>query len=219
VSPPRAVPWADLMEALGPKPFADIREALAAGQVDPADRDAFLLLGPAGALLRRLMPPDAPAADLTEYGAIVHALYRHWDAGHPVRSLDRPTLDAALADRAPLSRPPAAPTVCYLQFPASTVWAAPAPDAPHEPLDGCFIAASASAVSVLAILGFRPERGGFTVIEAAATLPLAPPGPREDGSAPFASLLPAGERAGLRSIATPGELAAAALLALAATSA
>jgi hypothetical protein len=219
VSPPRALPWADLTEALGPKPFADIREALAAARVDPSDRDAFLLLGPAGALLRRLMPPDAPAADVTEYGAIAHFLYRHWDAGHPLRGLDRPALDRALGDPAPLSRPPAAPTVCYLQFPERAVWAAPAPDAPHEPLDGCFVAVSASAVSVLAILGFRPERGGFTVIEASAPLPLAPPGPREDGSPPFASLLPAGERAGLRSIATSAELAAAALLSLAATAA
>ncbi len=213
----RPLPWSDLVEAIGAKPFDDIREAVASAHADPADRDAFLLLGPVGALLRELMPADAPAEAVTEYGALLHVLYLHAEAGRPVRTLDRAGLEAALADTAPLARPPVAPGVCYVQLPERHVWAETAPGTPHEPLDGVFTMVSAARVAVLAVLGFRPERGGFTTVEAAAALPLAPPGPRADGSAPFASTLPAGERAGLRSVASPAELAALALLAIART--
>ena len=212
----RALPWTDLVEAIGTKPFEDIREALAAGRVDAANRDAFLLLGPAGALLRELMPAEAPAEAVTEYGALLHVLYLHRDTGRAIRVLDRATLDRALSDYTALGRPPTAPGVVYVQLPERIVWAEPATGAPHEPLDGCFVVLSASAVSVLAILGFRTERGGFTTVQASATLPLTPPAPRPDGTAPFTSVLPAGQRAGLLSVVSPGELVALALLALAA---
>jgi hypothetical protein len=215
VSGGRPLPWSDLLEAIGPKPFEDIREAVAAAHVDPGNRDAFLLLGPAGALLRELMPADAPAETVTEYGALLHVLFLHRDTGQPLRTLDRAALERALANLAPLGRPPMAPGVFYVQLPERIVWVQTAGGAPHEPLDGCFVVLSASRVSVLAILGFRPERGGFTTVAVASALPLAPPGPRPDGSAPFASVLPAGDRAGLRSVASPDELLALALLALA----
>jgi len=42
------------------KRFEDIREAVTAGRVDAATRDAFVLVGPAGALLKELMPDEAP---------------------------------------------------------------------------------------------------------------------------------------------------------------
>jgi hypothetical protein len=216
VSVERALPWTDLVEAIGTKRFERIQEALATGGVDAASRDAFLLLGSVGTLLRELMPAEAPAEAVTEYGALLHVLYLHWDAGHPVRALDRVALDRALSDFTPLGRPPAAPTVSYVRLPERIVWAEPTPGAPHEPLDGCFVILSASTISVLAILGFRTERGGFTTVQASATLPLAPPPARPDGTAPFASVLPAGQRAGLVSVASPGELVALALLALAA---
>jgi hypothetical protein len=153
---------------------------------------------------------------VTEYAALLHLLYLHWYAGQPVRTLDREALEAALADLAPLRRPPAAPGVRYVQLPERTVWAEPNPGEPHEPLDGCYVLLSASAVTVLAILGFRPERGGFTIVEAAAPFPLGVPGPRPDGAAPFANVLPAGDRMGFRSVVSPGELVALALLCVAA---
>ena len=212
----RPLPWTDLIEAVGTKRFEDIREALTTGRVDATNRDAFVLVGPAGALLQDLMPDEAAAESVTEYAALLHLLYLHWDAGQPVRTLDREALEAALADLAPLRRPPAAPGVRYVQLPERTVWAEPNPGEPHEPLDGCYVLLSASAVTVLAILGFRPERGGFTIVEAAAPFPLGVPGPRPDGAAPFANVLPAGDRMGFRSVVSPGELVALALLCVAA---
>lgn len=211
----RPLPWTDLVEAVGGKRFDDIREAVAAGRVDAASRDAFVLVGPAGALLKDLMPAEAPAQAVIEYGALLHMLFLHHEAGHPVRALDRAALEAALADPGALRGPPAAPGIRYVQLPERAVWAAANTGEPHEPLDGCYVLHTASAVSVLAILGFRPERGGFTTVEASANLPLRAPGPRPDGSAPFATVLPAGERMGFRSVVSPDELVALALLALA----
>jgi hypothetical protein len=217
VNAARPLPWTDLIEAVGTKRFEDIREAVTAGRVDAANRDAFVLVGPAGALLKELMPDEAPAQAVTEYAALLHLLYLHWDAGQQVRQLDRAALEGALADLAPLRRPPAAPGVCYVQLPERAIWAEPNPGEAHEPLDGYFVQLSASAVTVLAILGFRPERGGFTIVEASAPLPLGPLVPRPDGSAPFANVLPAGDRMGFRSVVSPGELVALALLSVAAS--
>ena len=204
----RPLPWTDLLEAVGERRFGDIREAVQAARVDPARIDAFLLLAPAGALLRELVPTEAPAEALAEYAALLHFLYLHWDGGQRVYALDRAALDRALADLTPVGRPPAAQGVSYVQLPERAVWAEPAPGEPHEPLDGCFVALSASRIRVLAVLGFRPDRGGFTSMETSAPLPLPVPSPRVDGSAPFASVLPAGDRMGFRSVVSTGELAA-----------
>ncbi len=101
-----------------------------------------------------------------------------------------------------------------MQLPPNLVWAEPVPGAPHEPMDGMFVAADEGWVRAVAVLGFRTEREGFTTAETRAALPLAAPAPRDDGSAPFSSRLPAGERAGLISVADETELAQLSLLAL-----
>ena len=209
----RALPWTALVEAIGEDRFEEIRTAIVRDRADPASRDAFLMLAPAGALLREMMAPEAPAEAVHAYGALLHALYLLWDAGWPVVALDGASLDRALADPAPLRRPPVAPGITYVQLPARAVWAQPAPEAAHEPLDGCVVTLSAASIGVLAVLGFRDDREGFTTIEAAAPLPLDAPPPRPDGAAPFTSTLPSGSRAGLRSVATRQELLALALLA------
>ncbi len=92
-------------------------------------------------------------------------------------------------------------------------WAAPAPGAAHEPLDGCFLVSGPGRVRVLAVLGARPEREGFTTIEAEAIPPMLPPPARTDGSTPLAPVLPAGERMGFVSVTSPAELLWLALLA------
>lgn len=210
----RALPWTALVEALGPSSFEAVRAALHKAGTDPLDRDAFLLDGAVGRILRDLVPGDAPAEAVTEYGALLHALYLHWDAGSPVRKLERGEA-AALLSTPPEHVSAAVPPAVYVQFPERLVWAAPAPGAPHEPLDGVFVLRSPGAFRVLAVLGFRSDRQGFTTIGADAAVPLRL-GRRADGSAPFATALPAGERMGLFSVTTESELAALALLALSA---
>jgi hypothetical protein len=215
VSGARAYPWTALVEALGEARFDAIREALVAAGTDPLDRDAFLLPAAVGRVLRDLVPADAPAEAVTSYGALLHMLYLHWDRGWPVRSLDRPALVSLLATRPAAPATAATPGVCYVQLPERIVWAPPTPGAAHEPMDGLFTALGPTRLLVLAILGFRPERQGFTTIEADAPVPRPAPRERPEGSAPFATVLPAGERMGLFSVVSPEELAALASLALA----
>jgi len=212
---PRPLPWTALVEALGEGSFETMRAALAAAGTDPFDRDAFLLDGAVGRVLRDLVPADAPAEAVTEYGALLHALYLHREYGSPVRVLDRTAAGALLAAPPAGAAAAEAPRAVYVLLPERLVWAASAPAAPHEPIDGLFVLRSPDRWRVLAVLGFRPDREGFTIVTADA--PSAPrPARRPDGSPPFATVLPAGERMGLFSVTTPSELAFLALLALSA---
>jgi len=212
VSAPRAYPWTAVIDALGQPRLEDIKAELVSAHVDASDADAFALVGAVGRALRELVPDEAPAEAVTAYLQLLHHLYLHWAAGHPVHATTRERLSAALAAAAPAPASP--PGVWYVQLPERLVWAAPAEGAAHEPVDGLFAAIEAGRARVLAVLGFRPERQGFTTIDATVTLPLAAR-PRADASAPFSSVLPAGERMGFFSVTTPEEMVWLALLALA----
>lgn len=216
MSAPRPLPWSALIEALGESRFEAMRTALAKAGTDPLDRDAFLLDGAVGRVLRDLVPADAPAEAVTPYGALLHALYLHWAHGSPVRVLERAAATALLSAPPEAFRAADVPVACYVQLPERLVWAAPAPGAPHEPMDGIFVMGSQSRSRALAVLGFRPDRQGFTTIEA-DTPPPPRVEPRPDGSPPFATVLPAGERMGIFSVTTAPELMLLALLALSAS--
>ena len=209
---PRPLPWTELVAALGDDRFEEIRAALGSRNVDPHSRDAFVLEAAVGRVLRDLVPADAPAEALDSYAGLLHLLYLHWAAGRAVLIADRDRLRERLTD-VPRQLPAPPVGASYLQLPERLVWAAPAPGAAHEPLDGIFLDASGERLRVMAVLGFRAGRAGFTTIEADAALPLPPPGPRPGGTAPFATVLPAGERMGFFSVTSEGELAALALLA------
>jgi hypothetical protein len=213
----RPLPWAGLLEALGEARFEEIRTGLAAAHTDAGDRDAFLLDAAVGRVLRELVPPDAPAEAVTSYAAFLQAMYLLWAAGAPPKSVDRERLRGLLA--APRSAPLTAPdgTVAYIQLPEQMVWAAAAPDAAHEPIDGLVVITGPSGLRTIALLGVRPGREGFTTIEAAAPLPPGPLEARADGAAPFSTVLPAGERMGFLSVTSPLELVWLALLAWSAT--
>ena len=215
MSTARPLPWTALIAALGAATFEGMRAALAKAGTDPFDRDAFLLDGAVGRVLRDLVPVDAPAVAVTEYGALLHALYLHWSHGSPLRTLERGAATALLSAPPDAPPPPAEPAVAYVQLPERLVWAASAPSAPHEPLDGMFVVQWRGRCRALAVLGFRPDRQGFTTIEADALLPPRLE-KRPDGSPAFATVLPAGDRLGFFSVTSPSELALLALLALSA---
>lgn len=208
----RALPWTALMDALGEQRFVEIRESLERNRVNPLDRDAFVLDGTVGNLLRDVMAADAPAETVNAYAALLHMLFLAWSAGWPVTTVDAAVLRAAVAsDRSPATDD-RRPRIAYIQLPENLVWAEPVPGAPHEPVDGAFLVQRDDRVAALAVLGFRPEREGFTTAEATAPVPVVL-APRADASAPFASRLPGGERAGLVSVADETELIALLLLA------
>jgi len=213
VSAPRPYPWTALVEVLGDARFEEIRGELSAAGTDPDDADAFALVGAVGRLLRELVPDDAPAEAVTSYLGLLHVLYLHWAGGRVVRTVSRERLSGRL--RAPATPPAPQPGASYLQLPERLVWAAPAEGGAHEPLDGVFVVATPARLRALAVLGFRREREGFTTIGAAASLPAREPLPRADGSAPFANVLPAGDRMGFHSLTSEAELIWLTLLALA----
>lgn len=209
----RPLPWEPLLEALPEARLVAVREALAAAGTDPLNRDAFLLDGEVGRLLQDLAPPDGPPESLHAWGVLLHALFLEWTSGWPVRSLDGALLETIVRQPRDIKRREER-RVCYVQLPERAVWAQPSPQAPHEPLDGMFVFAEPARVRVLAVLDFRPSRGGFTTMEAAVELPAPVPPPRPDGSAPFSSALPGGERAGIHSVVDTHELASLGCLAL-----
>ena len=158
----REQPWAALMQAIGEERFAAIRGDLAARGTDGLDRDAFLLNGAVAQVLRDLVPEDAPAAAVTSYGALLHMLYCSWTRGWPVTAVDADALRRMLA--LPLSHSPTLPLVCYARLPELLVWAQPEPGAAHEPLHGVFVLARPGRLQVLALLGVREGREGFTTV-------------------------------------------------------
>jgi len=209
----RALPWTELVSAIGEERFAEIRDALAAAGTDDLNGDAFILNGTVANLLRDLMPEDAPADAINAYGALLHMLHVCWARDWPVVTISAERLRDALP-RTTHHAPRTIAEVCYVQLPERLVWAEPAPGEPHEPLDGVFLVARSERADALAVLGFRAARDGFTTMEGAIALPSPPPPARAGGLPPFTSTLPGGSQARLISLVDAHELCALALLAV-----
>ena len=211
MSAPRPLPWTAIVASIGEQRFEEIRSDLVARATDELDRDAFLLNGVVAALLRELVPPDAATDALAAYGTLLQMLYLCWARGWPVTAVEAAAVRALPAVAA---APAPAPAVTYVQLPPRLVWAEPEPGAAHEPLDGVFVVRRGAQLRVLAVLGLREDREGFTTMEGEIALPAPALGPRPDGTAPYTSVLPAGERAHLLSVVDTQELARLGLLAL-----
>ena len=210
----RPTPFDLAFGALAAQRFPEIAAALARGATASANRDAFVLVQPVGALLQDLIAPDAPPDAIDAYIRLLHHAYRHWTAGRWVYRVS----DAALARAAgggPLSTHLARQAL-YLQLPEHRAWRVPAPGEIAEPLDGMFVTETAvpGTVSVLGIFGMHRNRPGFSAVAVEGHADADDPTGeellvavrREDGSPPFAPLLPGGREAGLYSVANTGEL-------------
>lgn len=192
-----------MFDPLADDRFPAIRDALARSRRNPRDRDAFLMEQASVTLIRDMRPDGGLGDGMDQLVALVHHAYLFWAGGRLVRSVDRAGLDLMLsADLPPDLRDDT--LAWYVQLPERRMWARALEDSAHEPLDGAFVHhAPDGALRVLAVLGVHPDRDGFTVVEATGMRVDAVP--RPDG-APFSSILPGGESAGLHSIAGPGEL-------------
>lgn len=210
----RATPFGMVFAELAAERFPAIADALARDVIAPADRDHFVLLEPVGRLLREIVPEDAGADALEAHVLLMHHAYLHWAAGSRTWQIGEETLAEAVVSRTMTSQLPHG--ALYLQVPELRVWGTPTEGGAPEPLDGMFVAETPTpgGVAVLGIFGMRPDRPGFSAmglegradaadsnggeIEVAAA--------REDGSAPFGPTLAGGTKAGLYSLANPGEL-------------
>ena len=217
----RAHPFDLIGAALGEAWFGEVDAAVAAAACDPADRLAFQRLEPVQRVLGELRPAEAeaPGGVGGEYGTLLFAVWHYHRAGARSFALDKDALERALAGDPVAAPPPRMPdgiAPCYVQLPERWFWARIGETTPPEPLDGLFVAETAGGreLLVLAVLGLRPEREGFSQIAVSA--------PREDVAGAgrlvrrplFAPVLEGGERAGVKSIVSEAELLYLAHLAL-----
>jgi hypothetical protein len=204
---PRPTPFDLVFENIAPEFFPGIRDALERSGTDDRDRDAFLMQREVVTVLRELRPDEGMGEGIDRLAALLHHAYLFWAAGRQVIDIADPKLlgilDRTAEPRAVAFDPPQA---CYVRLPERRIWAEVLPGQPHEPLDGCFIHATADeeTLRVLGVFGVHPDRAGFSVVEVVGRRVnnLA----RVDRSRIFASTLPGGSRAGLFSLAGEEEL-------------
>jgi hypothetical protein len=185
--------------------FPQVRAALAREGRDPADRDAFLMVPDVVTLLHDLRPEEGLGEGMDQLVALVHHAYLLWDAGALTLPLSPDRLSQLLeAKPEPAAEPDQPPRAYYAQLQDRQVWAQVVEDLPAEPMDGCFVHTQGTELRVLGIFGLRPEREGFSAVEAAGPRPEGLQ--RPDGTALFAPVLSGGRSAGLYSLVGGEEL-------------
>lgn len=205
--------------ALGAERFPEVRREAATRPEGAHDRARFAALPTVQRILATVEAPELierhPEA-AEQYVTALYVAYRFWQAGRVTVGFGPDALDAALAagDRAALPAVPGG--AVYVRLPQRWFWARIAPEAPAEPLDGFYVVASAEGreVTVLAVLGLRADRAGFSQIAVTATPEEVVGAGRAARRPPFASVLEGGARAGVRSLVTADELLHLAQLAL-----
>jgi hypothetical protein len=204
---PRPTPFELVFAPLADERFPAIRTALKEGGRDPQDRDSFLLLGEVVLLVRDFRPEGGLGEGIDQLAALLHHAYLFWDAGCPLILVGADGLGRLLADSAGPDVPPEAEPrrAKYVQVPERKLWARTVEGEPFEPLDGCFLDLDpAGRLRALGVFGLRPDRAGFTVVEAHGPRPVGLA--RSDGTALFAPLIPGGAEAGLHTLAGAEEL-------------
>jgi len=225
---PRVTPYELILEALEQDAFPEIRAEAEQRGRDPLRHDDFLLLGLVGATLSSMIADDALPEAVDQYGELLWQGYRFWAAGRRFYTFGDSITSTLIAPRYDMAGwHLAAPPSCYLQFPNQRFWTRVALDAPFEPVDGCFVTADETTVDdrtlvdlhILLVLGVRPERPGVSLVIAHDEV--ASKDAEERAAAPwragedaFSTSLPGGEKRGLRTLSTQGELEALVLRSL-----
>jgi hypothetical protein len=202
---PRPTPFDLVFHRVAQSSFPRIAASLAESGVDPSDRDAFLMDREAITLLRELRPEEGLGEAMDQMVALVHHAYLAWAAGVVTVSVSREAAEKLLGQGPANGAAPNDAPAYYAQFPERMIWASVIENEVPEPLDGVFVSrAPGGDLRVLGIFGLRPDRAGFSAVEAsgARVEGLA----REDGSALFDPTLEGGSAAGLRSIIGEAEL-------------
>jgi hypothetical protein len=202
----RPTPFELLFGNLAGERFPQIRDGLETAGHNARDRDAFLLNQEVVTLLRELRPDEGMGEAIDQLVGLLHHAYLMWEAGGWTFRLSRDRGMDLLRGAQPPGGTGSSPAAYYLQWPSRSVWAQIAPEEPHEPLDGWFLSPgqSGDAIRVLGIFGLHPERMGFSVVEVMGPRPAGLI--RPDGTPLFASVLPAGNDAGLYSLVGTEEM-------------
>jgi hypothetical protein len=201
----RVTPYDLVFSQIAERAFPEMRASIERAGYDPTDRDAFLMIPQVVTLLRELRPEEGVGEGMDQLVALLHHVYTLWDAGGSTLPVTEERLAELLDSASSAPNPAEPPRAYYAQFPQHQVWAEVLEGQSHEPLDGCFVhATGGGGLRVLGVFGVRPERLGFSVVEAEG--PRAPELRRPDGSLLFSPVLPGGASAGLHSIAGGEEL-------------
>ncbi|HEU5041813.1 MAG TPA: hypothetical protein VFT84_13365, partial [Gemmatimonadales bacterium] len=140
-----------------------------------------------------------------QLAALLHHAYLFWEAGCPVVVIDEAALVELLAPPASSPDPAEGPRAFYAEFPERRIWATVMEGEPPEPLEGCFVHSPApEALRTLGVFGLRPDRLGFSVVEAGGGRPGALA--RLDGTPLFAPAMAGGAAARLHSLVGAEEL-------------
>ncbi len=201
----RPTPFSLVFGGIAPERFPSLEKAFALAGRDPRDRDAFLLVREVNDLMQELRPDEGFGEGVQALAALIHASYLFWLGGERVVTIEDAALTRLLAtppgDHVPREPEPVAK---YVQLPSLRVWGIPVAGANPEPLDGWFAIARSGALSVVAVFGLHPGRGGLTVAEVTGAAPQDLR--RADGSPLFAPTLEGGVAAGLASVQGEEEL-------------
>ncbi len=187
--------------------FPEIREEAGTDSLDLA---AMARLPAIHRLLQDVTSPDPadpnPRA-AAEYMTSLFVAFRYWHAGQHTFNVEKAALVRAIAH--PIAdEPPASPEACYIQLPAQWFWATIGENHPYEPLEGVFVVRNDSdpQLTVVAVLGLRRDRDGFSQITVSATVSdmLAAAATRREP--PFGPVMDGGREAGFLSVTSEGEL-------------
>jgi hypothetical protein len=202
---PRPIPFELVFHRAAESTFPRIAASLAAAGHDAADRDAFLMDREVITLLRDLRPEEGLGEAMDQMVALVHHAYLAWAAGNVTLPIGREAAEELLNQPPSDTGEPKDVGAYYAQLPERMVWASVVENESPEPHDGIFASRAPSGdLRVLGIFGLRPDRAGFSAVEAAG--PRVAQLAREDGSPLFAPTLSGGAPAGLRSIVGEAEL-------------
>lgn len=185
--------------------------------VDASNRVAFSMLGAAGAAVRRMQGPDAPAEAIQDYLALLYHLYHFVRHGRPLHLVGvhvaRFLVEGSPGgpggeDTTEVAEPPA--RAGYVQLPRHLFWIGGG-EQTAEAVDGFFwTVAEDGVLHLLLATGMREGRPGLAVVP----LPEAPWSEagawmearvRPEGK-DFRTTLPGGELEGLYSLTAAGEV-------------
>ncbi len=213
----RLTPFDHVFAGLAAARFPAIRNEARARAADTSDLGGFAALPSVQRLLWEMESPELvrehPEA-AEQYMTALFVAYRFWDTGCQVTSVDRAALERAI-ERAPAPPPAVPPETRYLQLPERWFWGQIDPASPHEPLDGVFVASGRMGreLTVLAVLGLRADRAGFSQATVRATADDLRLANQQHRTPPFAPAIEGGRAADLRSVVSAAEVLALAGLA------
>jgi hypothetical protein len=207
----RLHPFAFVLAEVAETKFPSIRAQAPSAAIDLA---TFARLTSVQGLLQEFGSPDLAPEAAAEYLSLLFVGFRYWEAGKHTYQMDRPALEVSF-----LAPPTGAPRVphgaCYLVMPERWFWGRIDEGTSHEPIEGLFVATARGEFTVVAVLGLRAERQGFSQITVTgndADIMAAGENVRQP---PFAPTMDGGVTAGFKSVTTQGELLHLSYLALA----